>query len=260
MEPEFETLPFAGEFGNESEMEDERGSRGRGSSRPVRGPTRQLTRPSRPQRKPGPPKRPPPAGKNFRRPPSGWGPWPYPVFPSLPYPAVRDYQPEPEPEPSPEPEPAPDRGFDSDGAADADTQGEAPIVTQAINDMVAARKIPKTAAPSYVRLGPISDQLLRHTSLQGPGLYLIEFSNLTGQHAYSGQGDPIRNRLRDHLLTIRRWGVDPRRYTVYVATNPAYAGPTRRQVEYSLHDTLFRLQRDYLTNRQRELEFDEIGF
>jgi hypothetical protein len=126
--------------------------------------------------------------------------------------------------------------------------------------MVNARKVTPTTAPAYVKLGPLSDRLLNHAQVQGPGLYLIEFAGGDGQHAYSGQGATIRARLLDHLRTLRRWGVDPSRYTVYIATNPAYAGPTRRQVEYSLHDTLFDLQRGYLTNRQREMEFDEMGF
>ena len=275
MEAQFETLPFAGEFTSEyqsefdSEMAFERGrSGGRSSSRSFPRPTRPISRPMRRPVQPGPPLRPPSYASPVPRRPRGWGPWSYPVFPALPYPAVPDFQPEPMPvfDSARTDDPSSDADADVDAPAadapeDETSQSAPPIVTRAIGQLVKARKLSAAAAPRYMRLDTL-DKAINFPEANRPGLYLIEFSSGRTRQAYSGQGGSIRARLLDHLRTLKRWGVDPGRYMVYVAVNSALFGAeaSRRKLESDLHDAVFGIRRSYLTNRQREMEFADPGF
>lgn len=277
MNEEFEQLPFdmgqewesgfADEsgFDNESgrddgfEMEDESA---RWPSRPA-SIMRGGGRPSRPPRamaRPAPPRKGPPRHRAGRRPffgpPALYGGWPYgvayPLVEPFPYAAARSA---PQPEPEPEPEPTEDQDQNQD---QPDEEATPAILGDTLSRMPPAQR------PDYQPLGSIVNALAepqgkKNPQLDGPGLYLIEFTSNGKARAYSGQTGDLRRRLQQHALCGRMMGLPLDGHQVHVARLPALASGQRRALEQRINRDMLVRHKGVLTNQRQELEMRLLG-
>jgi hypothetical protein len=222
--PEFEHLPFAGEF----DLESQRRGRGNRSS------MMRALPPPLPRRK---------------RPDARWpgvgGGSSYCAVLAFPAPLYQPF-----PDPFSEPQPFQNSADFGDGQPD---DGEVPVTLSAT-----LARLPSAQRPVYQVLGAISAAIADPRSA-GPGLYLIEFSKDGRRRAYSGQSGNVRKRLLQHQLCARMLGLSLAAHQVHVAPLPALNPAQRRALEQRIHGAMLVRQQGVLTNQRRELEVGLLG-
>jgi hypothetical protein len=94
-----------------------------------------------------------------------------------------------------------------------------------------------------------------HPRAQQAGLYYFEFGVNGRMRGYSGESGNMAKRLKDHRLCAAVMGLRPENIKTFVSVGPAdYA--QRRALERHFHERMLNRRNGFLTNQNRELEFD----